>query len=149
MNDFFVRYIDNVLDRATIDVLKDWRKMEERLERAPVEIINAVERMTSIGGMSNSTPVQGGGNRREETLVDGLHAKILAEHAQEEARNYFAAILPAWQSLSERDRYLLTEQFIDGGNGTQRIMERLNIEKSAAYEWSNNALTRLREKLFW
>ncbi len=150
MTRFWNKYIELVLDSAAVKVLKDWRYMEERLDKAPSEIIEAEDRMFSIGGLSNGTPVQGGGgNRTEEKWVNGINAKTLAENSIEEAREYFETVRPVWKTLTDRERYLITERWIEGGNGINRIMERLNIEKSAAYEWSNNALTVFRKRLFW
>lgn len=150
MNEFLIeRYIEPLLDKATAHILQDWNVMEERMDEAPEKIWLAMERMTSIRGFNSATPVQGGGNKREEMLAQNLDVKILAEKGVEDAKAYFACLMPAWNSLTDDEKYVLRERFIEGGNGLQRIMSRRNIEKSAAYNMCNSALKKLRKKLFW
>lgn len=150
MNEFIIsHYIEPLLDKAAVNVLKDWLTMEERMDDAPEEIWLANERMTSIRGFNSATPVQGGGNKREEMLVNNIDMKDLAERGLQEAQNYFDCVMPAWASLTDDERYLLRERFVEEGNGLQRIMKRRNVEKSTAYNLCNNALRKFRKKLFW
>ena len=150
MNEFLVdRYIEPLLDKAAAHVLQEWSVMEERLDNAPEQIWLATERLTSIRGFSSSTPVQGGGNKREEMLVQNLDMKMLAEKGVEDAKIDFSCVMPAWNSLTDDERYVLRERFIEGGNGIQRIMKRRNVEKTAAYNMTNSALKRFRKKIFW
>lgn len=150
MNEFIIsHYIEPLLDKAAVNVLKDWLTMEERMDDAPERIWLANERMTSIRGFNSATPVQGGGNKREEMLVNNIDMKDLAERGLQEAQNYFDCVMPAWASLTDDERYLLRERFVEEGNGLQRIMKRRNVEKSTAYNLCNSALRKFRKKLFW
>lgn len=150
MTEFMIRkYVEPILDRATISILKDFEYMEGVADGSPDKVFWAMERMTSIKGWNTTTPVQGGGNRREEMLAENIDIKIMAEMGAREAKQYFETFYPAWNSLTDDERYLLRERFILGGNGIQRIMDRKNVEKTKAYEMSNQALTKLRRALFW
>ena len=151
MNEFLVtKYIEPVLDSVAIRVLKDWGTMEMKIDIEPAKILEARERMTALGGFKSDTPVQGGGdNRREEMLVDAIDKIMLAEHGAREAEMYFSTVLPAWEKLTEDERYLLNERFVMGEKGIQRIMARKNIEKTLAYDLSNKALAKFRRLLFW
>jgi len=150
MNEFLInRYLEPLLDKAAAHVLQDWYIMEERLDEAPEKIWLAMERMTSLRGFNSATPVQGGGNKREEMLVQSIDSKMLAEKGAEDARAYFACVMPAWNSLTPDEQYVLRERFIEGGNGLQRIMHRKNVEKTAAYNMCNSALKKFRRKIFW
>lgn len=150
MNEFIIsHYIEPLLDKAAVNVLKDWLTMEERMDDAPEKIWLANERMTSIRGFNSATPVQGGGNKREEMLVNNIDLKDLAERGLQEAQTYFDCVMPAWASLTDDERYLLRERFVEEGNGLQRIMKRRNVEKSTAYNLCNSALRKFRKKLFW
>lgn len=150
MTDFLVdRYITRALDRCAIDVLKDWEYMEDRMGNTPAEARQAMERMTSLHGWSSGSPVQSSGNRREDMLIDNIDALMLAEQAQRDAERYFEVVYPVWKEMSAEEQFLLRERWITGGNGIQRIMDRLNVEKTKAYDLSNMALTKFRKKLFW
>ena len=151
MNEFLVtKYIEPMLDSIAVRVLKDWATMEMKIDIEPEKIFEARERMTSIHGFSSDTPVQGGGdNRREEMLVDAIDKIMLAEHGAKEAEMYFTTVMPAWNKLTDDERYLLWERFVTGEKGIQRIMARKNVEKTLAYDMSNKALAKFRRLLFW
>ena len=149
MTDFLVdRYITQVLDRCAIAVLRDWENMESKLDPTG-EAWKAMENMTNLHGWLSDSPVQSSGNRQEDKLISNIERLIVAEQGARDAKRYFQAVLPVWDKLTDEERYLLSERFIRGGNGIQRIMGRMNVEKTKAYDLTNGALTRFRKMLFW
>ena len=150
MTDFLVdKYISRLLDRCTIEVLHDWDVMEDKLGTAPSEAVKAYDRLTALHGWGSGTPVQTSGNRREDMLINNIDALMVAEQGQRDAERYFSSVYPVWQEMTADEQYLLRERWINGGNGIQRIMARMQVEKTTAYDLSNKALTKFRKKLFW
>lgn len=87
----------------------------------------------------------------EDRLCKSIDQKAVAMHGLKKAREYERDISMCWQRLTEEERFCLTARFIDHeeGNGIAKIMNRLNVEKSEAYNRSNAALERLSKLLFW
>lgn len=144
-----INYFDT--EKTTIAILKDWRDQEFRRDHATSSIRSINDRMTALQGFNSTTPVQGGGNKREENLCGLIDKKTVLQHGKELADEYFAEIEQCWQQLTEDERFLLEARFIDGKDygGIGRIMERFHVEKTKAYEMSNAALRRLAHLLFW
>ena len=144
-----ISYIDT--KRAAAAVLRAWRDMEWKLEEAGESLATISDRLYSLPGMNTTTPVQGGGNAREASLCTMIDAKAQAEISLQEAREYFEQVFPAWQQLSARERELLELRYVDGceGSGIRRVMEHFSVEKSAAYNISNEALEHFARLIFW
>lgn len=145
-----IDYID--VKRTTISMLKDWYDQRWKLDNSPAKIAEINDRMTSVKSASgNPTPVQGGANQMEDRLCKSIDQKAVAMHGLKKAREYEWDISMCWQRLTEEERFCLTARFIDHeeGNGIAKIMNRLNVEKSEAYNRSNAALERLSKLLFW
>ena len=124
--------------------LRKWKDYEYRLETAGEELERLDEYMTSYPATLGSTPVQGGASKREDLLVNTIEAKTIGEEGLRAAREYFVEILPAWNKLTDKERYMIKTRWIDNdGRGIPDIMSRFHYEKSAAYTKSNAALDRL------
>lgn len=142
-------YIDTV--RTTIAILKDWKERQWKLEHAP-EMIEAIDtQLTNITSHVGATPVSGGGNRVDEGLVNGISRKDIAMVGYNQAEGAEREFSVAWESLTEDERFILTNRFVDNDDrqGIQRIMNRMRVEKSQAYELSEQALRKLSRRLFW
>lgn len=145
-----INYLDT--KRATIAILKDWRDMEWRREHGTELLVEINDRLTAVRGTFNdATPVQGGGNMREDIVCGLLDKKDVALNGKRLADEYFIEIAAAWERLTDDERYILTARFVDGkdGGGIQRIMDRYTVEKTRAYDLANAALDRLTKLLFW
>lgn len=138
--------------KTAVKILKDWRDQHWKLENAPQQISELNERLYSIKSTSsNPTPVQGGANRTEENLCVGIDKKELLQHGLEKANEFYLDVMPAWERLTDDERFCLTARFIDyaEGRGIQQIMERYCIERSEAYRRSDAALEHFSSILFW
>lgn len=147
-------YLENYIDpvKVTVSILRDWKERQWKLEHAP-EIIEEIDtKLMSVTSHVGSTPVSGGGgNRVEDSLVNGITRKDIALHGLEMAKGSEREFLIAWDSLTEDEKYLLLNRFVDNDDhkGIQRIMDRLQVEKSQAYTLCDNALHKLSARLFW
>lgn len=143
-------YIDPV--KTTIAILKDWRDQEWKREHCREQVEEIETRLTSATAHLGSTPVSGGGgNRVEQALVVGISQKEIAERGWRQSKEYEQGILPAWERLTEDERYILTVRFIDHeeGDGIKRIMDRYYVSKREAYNMSSDAIERLAKLIFW
>lgn len=137
--------------QATIDILRDWNNQQWKADNSRKKIREIDDRITTVFPRLGKDPVQGGGSKTEELLCAAIDQKTVAEYGAVEARRYFAEIEPCWERLTEDEKLVLTARYIDYNehDGIQRIMSRLNVEKSKAYDLSNAALERLTKLLFW
>ena len=145
-----IDYIDT--RRATINMLRDWRDQEWKLERTGEIIDNIQTRLTSTTSRAGSAPVSGsGGNHVEEALCAGIAQKDIARHGYIKATEYRADIAPCWERLTDDERYMITARFVDftEKDGIKRIMKKYMIEQAEAYRRSNRALEHLEKLLFW
>lgn len=147
-------YVDT--KASTRNALKVWRVQEWKLTHGKDRLEEIETRLTNTTCHLGSTPVQGsGGNKIESAMTEGIHQKEMAEHGLLKAREYMEWILPCWEQLTEDERYILTERFIDHEEHKdqkepiRRIMHRYCIEQSEAYNRSREALEHLAKLLYW
>ncbi|MEG0180074.1 MAG: hypothetical protein RR654_11030, partial [Oscillospiraceae bacterium] len=60
---------------ATISILRDWRDQNWKVNRAKRVICDIDNRMTSLSASLSTSPVKGGGSRREESLCASIDKK--------------------------------------------------------------------------
>lgn len=147
--DLLIDYLDPV--KATKAILRDWRTQEFRAEYGRDRIGEIDAGMIRLGGLSDATPVQGGGNRQQEAVCSAIDRKTVAERGYHRAVTYMQEIKPYWDQLTEDEQYMLTVRFVDQGeyNGIKQIMDRFRYEKTKAYKMSNAALEKLAKLIFW
>lgn len=144
-----IDYIDT--KRVTIEILKDWHDQHWKADQKKKEILEIDRRMTSLTSALGSNPVKGGSSKTEEMLCASIDKKTVAEHGLRLAKEYIAEIGPAWNRLTEDEKFYLSARFIDYDerNGIDLIMRKYNISKTEAYNRSNDALGRLSKLVFW
>lgn len=147
--DLLIDYLDPV--KATKAILRDWRTQEFRAEYGRDRIGEIDAGMIRLGGLSDATPVQGGGNRQQEAVCSAIDRKTVAERGYHRAVTYMQEIKPYWDQLTEDEQYMLTVRFVDQGeyNGIKQIMDHFRYEKTKAYKMSNAALEKLAKLIFW
>lgn len=116
----------------------EWKALNAR------EIIRECDdMMTSMQGFSSTTPVQGGGNKREEMLVACIDRKSRAQYAV----HYMEMMDRAMAHLTEDERELILNFYADR-IGIRWVCRKYSVGKSRAYEICDNALRRLDNLLF-
>lgn len=147
---YLVNYIDPV--KATVAVLRDWRERLWKIEHTPEMIEEIDTQLTNSTSRLNATPVSGGGgNKTEAALVNGISRKEIALYGFEQAQGAEKELAVAWRSLTEDEKFLLWNRFVDNDDrkGIHRIMNRMHVEKSQAYAMCDEALHKLSARLFW
>jgi len=137
---------------ATVSILRDFNDQAWKLENDAQRISELDSEMTAVRGAALSpTPVQGGGTRMEDMLVNTIDKKAVYEHGYKQAEEYHRELLPAWERLTDAERFMLKARYVnnDEYNGISAIMEYYHISRTEAYNRSNKALRRLTKLLFW
>lgn len=145
------KYLDK--RSAAVDALKDFSSMRFIIEHTDDEIKAAYEKMGGIrspqfDGMPKSHDPQAG----EERMIKGIEEIDVLKERYRQAAEYMAWFLPAWEELSEDERYVLDTFYGDaneyGSSVIYQIADHFRIEQSSAYNKKNRALYHLTTLLF-
>ena len=134
---------------AAINALKDYEGMNYIIQTAPSEIAATQECMTGIGGLALSDMPKGPHNPHaaENRIVKAMDSISLLNERYRRAEEYVAWFLPAWQMLSEQERFVLSRFYMDDESkqvdSVGEICERFHIERTSAYKKKDRALSRL------
>ncbi|BFL46079.1 hypothetical protein [Lactonifactor longoviformis] len=145
------KYLDK--RSAAVDALKDFSSMRFIIEHTDDEIKTAYEKMGGVkspqfDGMPRSHDPQAG----EERMIKGIEEIDVLKERYRQAAEYMAWFLPAWEELSEDERYVLDTFYGDtneyGSSVIYQIADHFRIEQSSAYNKKNRALHHLTTLLF-
>ena len=132
---------------AAVDALKDYASMEYIVNKCPDDLAAVQERMTATPSPNlTGLPKQRNPQSGEARLAASIDEIDVLKERYRRALEYMEWFHPAWETLTEDDRYVLTEYFIRDDlktNAIANICERLSVERSAAYKKKDVALMRL------
>ena len=145
------KYLDK--RSATIAAIKDYETMKFILGSTDDEVKRTYEKMTSISspkwdGMPHVCNPQAG----EDRLISTISEIDILKERYRQAVEYMDWFKPAWEQLSDDDRYCLETFYGDsntyGSSAAASIAEYFSIEQSSAYKRKNRALDHLTVLLF-
>ncbi len=145
------KYLDK--RSATIAAIKDYESMQFIINSTDDEIKRVHEKMTSVGspkwdGMPRPHNPQAG----EERILKAIDEIDILKERYRQAVEYMDWFKPAWEQLSDDDRYCLETFYGDGNtygsSAAYYIAEYLHVEQATAYKRKNRALDRLTVLLF-
>ena len=145
------KYLDK--RSAAVDALKDYSSMKFIIEHTDDEIKAAYEKMGGVSSpQSDGMPHTHNPHAVEDRMIKGIEEIDVLKERYRQAVEYMAWFLPAWEELSEDERYVL-ENFYGGSNeyGSSMIYKiagHFHIEQSSAYNKKNRALHHLTILLF-
>lgn len=88
----------------------------------------------------------------EERIINGIEEIDILKERYRQAVEYMDWFKPAWEQLSEEERYCLEAFYGDGNaygsSAAASIAEYFSIEQSSAYKRKNRALDHLTVLLF-
>ena len=145
------KYLDK--RSATIAAIKDYESMQFIINNTDAEIKRTYEQMTSVGSPKwDGMPRTHNPQAAEERMVSAIAEIDILKERYRQAVEYMEWFKPAWEQLSEEDRYCLETFYGDsntyGSSAAYYIAEYLNIEQPTAYKRKNRALDRLTVLLF-
>ena len=144
-------YIDK--RAATINVLKDFNSMCRIIDSYPYD---TEEVKAFLTGTNITTPVQlkeqSNPRASENKIAATLDLAEVVEKRYQQAMAYMLWFKPAWDGLSEENRYLLTEFFLREdtcrAETLQRVIHHLRFERTAIYNRRDQAIAALARLLF-
>ena len=145
----------NYLDKrdATIKVLKDYDSMKFIIENTSDEIKRVTDKAVSVGVPKYDDHVRSGNIHSGEDKMANIIEEIdILKERYRQAMEYMDWFQPAWEQLTEDERYVLESFYSDvncyGSNAAYYIASHFGIEQSSAYKRKNRALDRLTVLLF-
>lgn len=145
------KYLDK--RSAAVDALKDYRNMKFIIEHTDDEIKAAYEKMGGVGSpQPDGMPHAHNPHAVEDRMVKGIEEIDVLRERYRQAVEYMEWFLPAWEELSEDDRYVLDAFYSEdneyGSSAADDIADYFGIERASAYRRKNRALAKLATLLF-
>ena len=145
------KYLDK--RTATIAALKDYDSMQFIISSTGDEIKAERERMAGIGSPEWDGPPHARNPKAgEERLVKAIDEIDILKERYRQAVEYMEWFKPAWEQLSDDERYCLETFYGDantyGSSAAGYIAEYLQVEQPTAYKRKNRALDHLSILLF-
>ena len=145
------KYLDK--KSAAISALKDFSSMQFIIDHTDDEIKATYQKMIGasspqLDGMPRSYNPQAD----EERIVKGIEEIDVLKERYWQAMEYMAWFRPAWEELTEEERYVLRTFYGTnneyGSSTICNIAEHFHIEQSSAYNKKNRAMHHLTVLLF-
>lgn len=145
------KYLDK--RSAAVDALKDYGSMKFIIGHTDEEIKSAYEKMGGISSPQlDGMPRSHNPQASEDRIVKGIEEIDVLKERYRQALEYMAWFLPAWEELTEDERYVLQTFYGEdnqyGASAIYDICDRFGIERSSAYNRKNRALSHLVTLLF-
>ena len=141
------KYLDK--RTATIRAIEDYENMQFIINNTDDEVKGVRDGMVGLGspnmdGMPHAPNPQAG----EERILDGIEKIDILKERYRQAVEYMSWFKPAWETLSEDDKYVLEVFYLSGESDIGMISEHFCIERSSAYNRKNRALNKLSTCLY-
>ena len=145
------KYLDK--RSAAVDALKDYSSMKFIIEHTDDEIKAAYEKMGGISSpQSDGMPRMHNPHAVEDRMIKGIEEIDILRERYRQAVEYMEWFLPAWEELSEDDRYVLDAFYNEdneyGSGMADDVADYFGIERASAYRRKNRALAKLTTLLF-
>jgi len=143
------KYLDK--RTATINAIKDYESMAFIIRSTEKEIERANEKLTSAGPKLSDIPSVHDPKAGEARILSVIDQIDILEERYNQALEYMRWFQPAWDLITDDERYILKMFYTENGygyNAVYSIMDKYNIEQSAVYKRKNRALNRLTVLLF-
>ena len=141
------KYLDK--RAAAIKAISDYDNMQFIIHNTKDEITVENDRMVGVGspnmdGMPHAHNPQAG----EERILDGIEKIDILKERYRQAVEYMDWFQPAWDGLTEDDKYVLECFYQTESSDVNLICDHFGIERSSAYNKKNRALDKLVTRLY-
>ena len=128
--------------REAIDKLKNYEAHKQALECLTKEIRRLESAYTGIrSATTDGTPISGGGNTREDSMLSNIVHRDELKRRLKEARLWVAQVDKALAVLDDEERLVLNRFYLHRAKGAvEALCESLGLEKSAVYDRRDKAL---------
>lgn len=133
---------------ATIDALKDYAVMQYIIQNQTDIEAETREKLFQLStGTPSGMPHHPNPHAFEARLASSFDEIDVLKERYRQALEYMEWFRPAWDSLTDDERYLLNTFYLgdenSGLNSISALCEHYHIEKTSAYNKKNRALARL------
>ena len=128
--------------RDAIECLKDYNAKSISVHNLQDEIAELTAKKNGIrSATGDGTPVKGGGNGREDALINSMVRLERLQTNLREVKRWVARMERGLSSLTEEERKLLTRFYITPEKGAaERLATDLNIDIKTVYHRKDRAL---------
>lgn len=133
-----------------MEKLRRYDAMRKASSNIPVEIQRLqIAACATKGAAADSTPVKGGGNRREEMLMNNLVHRQELQWTLDQTKCWLDVTERALKSLSKEERLILQRLYICPERGAvERLCQELDLEQSSVYRHRDRALQKFAIALY-
>ena len=133
-----------------MEKLRRYGDMHQALVNIPREIDRLREDACSMRGVTtDTTPVKGGGNRREEALINNLVQRQELEWNLQQVRRWLDVADRGLAALTPDERLVLQRLYVYPERGAlDRLCNELGVEQSTIYRKRDRALHRFTVALY-
>lgn len=130
--------------------LRDYAAKEQSLESVAERIAQLQAEMTCVrSATTDSTAVHGGGNYREDALLNNISERTELERAKLSTAEWLEWVNGALTALSDTDKNLLDKFYISKRKGhVERLCEEMHLEKAQVYKRKDAALRKFTMLLY-
>lgn len=127
-----------------MDKLRRYDVMQQALRNIPAEIERLQADACALRGVATDrTPVKGGGNRREEALINNLVQRQELEMTLRQVKRWLCVTERGLLALPEDERLVLRRLYLYPEKGAlERLCSELGVEQSTIYRKRDQALER-------
>ena len=145
------KYLDK--RQAAVAAIKDYESMQFIINTTDDEIKRTYDKMSGVSSPRwDGMPRVHNPQATEEHILNAIDEIDVLKERYRQAVEYMNWFEPAWNQLSDEDRYVLETFYGDansyGSSAAYYIAEYLHIEQPTAYKRKNRALDRLTVLLF-
>ena len=133
-----------------MEKLHRYDAMRQAVQNIPEEISRLeLEAKRIRSARTDATPVQGGGNKREDILLDNLVHRQELQWTLEQAKSWVRITERALRTLSPEEKLILHRMYILPERGClDRLSMELGIEQSTIYRRRDKALHKFTMALY-
>lgn len=130
--------------------LRDYNAKKNAIVATLEEITRLESESTCVrSATTDGTPVQDGGNRREDAMLNNIAARMELKAAHDNAEAWMRTVNGALAVLTDDERHILDRFYINRQKGhAERLMEEMNLEKSQVYYRKDAALRKFTLALY-
>jgi len=127
-----------------MEKLRRYDAMRQALRNIPEELSRLKEDAAVLRGAStNTTPVRGGGGRREDALINNLMERQELEWTLRQVKRWLAVADRGLLALPQDERLILQRLYLyPEKNAIVRLCNELGVEQSSIYRKRDQALQR-------
>ena len=127
-----------------MDKLRRYDAMRQALRNIPEEIARLKEDACALRGANiSTTPVKGGGSRREEALINNLVQRQELEWTLKQVKHWLSIADRGLLALAPDERLVLQRLYLYPERGAiERLCNELGMEQSSVYRKRDQALQR-------